>query len=294
MDQSDDKNNELLNVEHVFAVKNPGLHRIIPGFIFSFLRRIIHEETLNKVFLNNRHKDGLGFVGGVLDDFKVKIEFFTTENNILRPGTYEDLAKLLTEEKKYILASNHPLGGLDGLALIRIAGKVRPDIVFPVNDLLLFIPTLRSIFIPINKHGRNNENVGLIDETFASGKVVLFFPAGLVSRKQKGGVIEDLEWKKTFITRAKKNQRDIIPVYISGANSNFFYNFARWRKRFGIKVNLEMLFLPREMIRQKHKTLRIVFGEPVTVETFDKTASDLQWAARMKEKSYSLGKLLKG
>jgi 1-acyl-sn-glycerol-3-phosphate acyltransferase len=288
MEQEPEKRQELFNVEQIIKIKNPGLHRIIPKFIFSLLRRIIHENTLNGY--NGRHwqKDGIDYVAGILDDFQVKIDFSVTGTNGGTLNDYNALARLFSPGKRYILASNHPLGGLDGLALIYVAGKVRPDVVFPVNDLLLFIPSLRSIFIPINKHGKNNENVSLIDQTFASDKLILFFPAGLVSRKQKGGFIEDLEWKKTFITRAKKYNRDIVPVYISGANSNFFYSLARWRKRLGIKANLEMLFLPQEMIRQKNRTIRIIFGEPVPVESFDKTKSDQEWAAFIKAKSYQL------
>jgi 1-acyl-sn-glycerol-3-phosphate acyltransferase len=290
MDEPEEKKPELLNVERVFAVKNPRLHRIIPGFIFSLIRKIIHEDTLN--FINSAHsnKDGLEYVAGVLRELQVKVAFSVEGRNDGNLNNYDDLSRLFLPGKKYMLASNHPLGGLDGLALIHVAGKVRPDIVFPVNDVLLFIPGLRSIFIPINKHGKNNENVGLIDETFASDKVILFFPAGLVSRKQKHGVIEDLEWKKTFISRARKYNRDIIPVYISGANSVFFYSFARWRKRLGIKANLEMLLLPGEMVRQKNKTIRIIFGKPVPVETFDRSKTDREWAAFMKERSYRLGR----
>ncbi len=290
MDQPVISKNELLNIEEVVAAKNPRLHRMLPGFLFSLLRRIIHEDDLNKLNADNMNPDGLKFVNGVLGDLGVNIEYCVAGVNEDKPGRTEDLAQLFAPGRKFILASNHPLGGLDGMALILVAGKVRPDIVFPVNDPLLYIPSLRSIFIPINKHGKNNENVGLIDDTFASDKVVLFFPAGLVSRKQKGGIIEDLEWKKTFISRAKKYNRDIIPVHISGANSNFFYNLARWRKRLGINVNLEMLFLPGEMIRQKNKTIRITFGQPVPVETFDRSKSDREWAAVMKEKTYELGK----
>jgi putative hemolysin len=193
----------------------------------------------------------------------------------------------LPREGRFILVSNHPLGGLDGLALMHVIGQVRKDVVFPVNDLLLFLPGLKSLFIPINKHGKNNENVTLIDQTFASDKAILFFPAGLVSRKQKG-IIKDLEWKKTFISRSKKYQRDIIPVYISGKNSGFFYRFANIRKLLNIKVNLEMLLLPHEMMRQNNKTIEITFGKPIPWTRFDKTHTDAEWAEILKQEVYTL------
>ena len=175
------------------------------------------------------------------------------------------------------------------MALIQVVGRIRQDLVFPVNDILMNVPGLQPLFIPINKHGKNTENVRIIDETFASDKVILYFPAGLVSRKQKGGVIRDLEWKKTFITKAKRYHRDVIPVYISGRNSNFFYNLANWRKRLGIKANLEMLYLVDEMVKQKDKPIRITFGEPIPYINFDKSRSDSQWAEWVKERVYELG-----
>lgn len=268
---------DFINVRKIVAAKNPRLLRIIPGFLFTLLEKIIHQKTINHIIYTHRDKFGLDFVQATLEEFGVKVIIGKDSEEIPPDG-------------RYILASNHPLGGLDGLALMQVIGKVRKDVVFPVNDLLLFIPGLKSLFIPINKHGKNNENVAIIEQTFASDKTILFFPAGLVSRKQKGGIIKDLEWKKTFITRAKKYQRDIIPVYISGKNSNFFYNFANFRKRMNIKANLEMLFLPHEMIRQNNKTLVITFGKPIPWTRFDKSRTDAQWAEIIREEVYTLAK----
>ncbi|MEI7591381.1 MAG: hypothetical protein WCJ49_08765 [Deltaproteobacteria bacterium] len=167
-------------------------------------------------------------------------------------------------------------------------GKARPGIVFPVNDLLMNVPGLQPLFIPINKHGKNTENTRIIDETFAGDKVVLYFPAGLVSRKFKGGIIKDLEWKPTFIKKARKYQRDILPVYISGRNSNWFYNLSSWRKKLGIKANVEMLYLADEMIKQRGQTITLVVGDIIPWQSIDKSRNDLQWAEYVKQKVYSL------
>ena len=156
------------------------------------------------------------------------------------------------------------------------------------------VPGLRPLFIPINKHGRNTENAQLINETFASEKMILYFPAGLVSRKQRidgSYMIRDLEWKNTFIKKAKKYQRDIIPVFVEGRNSNWFYNLAMWRKRLGIKANIEMLYLVDEMARQFNKTITIMVGDPIPYSTFDKSKTDAQWAAWVQEKVYGLSTL---
>jgi hypothetical protein len=270
----------LIDIEALFASKNPQLLRVIPGFILSYLKRITHQEEINGYIWRNRDKTGLPFVEAILKEFGVKIEII--DKRIVRdqlPG-------------RLIVASNHPLGGLDGMALMQVLGKIRSDIVFPVNDLLMNVPGLRPLFIPINKHGRNTENARLIDETFASEKMILYFPAGLVSRKQRINgkmVIRDLEWKSTFIKKAKKYQRDIVPVYVEGRNSDWFYNLARWRKKLGIKANIEMLYLVDEMARQFNKTIKIIIGDPIACSTFDSSKTETSWAAWVQEKVYSLG-----
>jgi 1-acyl-sn-glycerol-3-phosphate acyltransferase len=294
----------FIDVEQLFASKNPGLLKILPKFVFSWLRKIVHQEEINGYIYRNRDKFGLEFIDAILEEFVVKSEIIiphtltnpttlttlTTLTNLTNPATLTTLASLITSTGRYIIASNHPLGGMDGMALIQVVGKVRKDIVFPVNDLLTFIPGLKPLFIPINKHGKNNENIEIIENTFASGQVVLYFPAGLVSRKHKGGIIKDLEWKKTFITKARKYKRDIIPVYISGSNSGFFYNLAYWRGKLGVKANIEMLFLVDEMAKQKGKTIKMVFGQPIPYTSFDRSKTDRQWAEFVKEQVYELNK----
>ena len=263
-----------IHIENVFREKNPKLAGMIPGFVYEYLRRKIHEKEVNAILYDNRHLDGLDMVKATLD----------TIGPIVSSEGLENIPK----EKRAIIASNHPLGGIDGLALMQETGKVRKDIVFPVNDILLFLPSLKSLFIPINKHGSNNENIQIIHETFESDKLVLYFPAGLVSRKQKGG-IRDLEWKKTFISKAKQYERDVIPVHIVAKNSKFFYNLAKIRKNLGIKANIEMLYLSDETFKQKGKKIHIIYGKPIPYQTFDKRYNYRVWAEKVKNYSYSLG-----
>jgi hypothetical protein len=284
----------LIDIESLFASKNPKLLRIIPKFVFSYLKRITHQEEVNGYIYRNRDKTGLPFVEAILKEFGVKVELL--DKRALPSHTTDlpgSIRQVIPANGRFIAASNHPLGGLDGMALMQALGKMRSDIVFPVNDLLMNVPGLRPLFIPINKHGRNTENAKLIDEAFASGKMILYFPAGLVSRKQRINgvfVIRDLEWKNTFIKKAKKYQRDIIPVYVEGRNSDWFYNLAMWRKRLGINVNIEMLYLVDEMAKQFNKTITIMVGDPIPYTTFDKSKTDAQWAAWVQEKVYDLSK----
>ncbi len=277
----------LIDIEALFASKNPGLLKFIPGFILSYLKKITHQEEVNGYIWRNRDKQGLPFVEAILTEFGVKVEIIDKRKVLSAPDP------LIPATGRFIVSSNHPLGGIDGMALMQELGKIRKDIVFPVNDLLMNVPGLRPLFIPINKHGRNTENARLINETFASEKTILYFPAGLVSRKQRihgENVIRDLEWKSTFIKKAKKYQRDVIPVYVAGQNSNWFYNLARWRKRLGIGANIEMLYLVDEMAKQFNKTITLCVGDIIPYTTFDKSKTDAQWAAWVQEKVYDLSK----
>ncbi len=276
---------KLINVEGLFESKNPKLLKIIPKFILNYLKRIIHQDEINGYIYNHRDKTGLPFVEAMLMEFGVTI-------NTEIPGTGSEMQfkrlKEMLDSRRLIIAANHPLGGLDGMVLMNQIGKARPDIVFPVNDLLMNVPGLRPLFIPINKHGKNTDNTKLIDETFARDKIILYFPAGLVSRKFKGGVIRDLEWKSTFIKKARKYQRNILPVYISGRNSDWFYNLANLRKKLGIKTNVEMLYLVDEMVKQKGQTITVIIGDIIPWQSFDKSRNDLQWAEFIKQTVYCL------
>jgi putative hemolysin len=181
------------------------------------------------------------------------------------------------------------LGGLDGLALMQSIGKFRNEIQFPVNDILLYLDNLKPLFVPINKHGSNADNIRILNETFMGEAVVCYFPFGLVSRKRRG-IIRDLEWKKTFLSKAKKFKRDIVPTHISGRNTNFFYNLSNVRKGLGIKANIEMLYLVDEFFKQKNQEIRITFGKPISWEFFDKRYSDAVWAEKLRLFVYYLAK----
>jgi len=266
---------DFINLRKVIADKNPRLLKALPGFVISYLRRVIHEEGLNKILWQNRDYFGVEFAGKILESFGA----------ITRVNGIENLPK----SGRQLIASNHPLGGLDGIALMSEVGKIRSDFLFPVNDLLMNLPNLKPLFIPVNKHGSNADNIRIFNETFASEVLLLYFPAGLVSRKTNKQII-DLEWKKTFLAKSIKYKRDIVPVHITGRNTNFFYNLANWRKHLGIKSNIEMLYLVDEMFRQKDKIINITFGKLIPVETFDKRHTSAQWAQILKEHVYALGR----
>lgn len=239
----------LIDVKKVFYDKNPGLAKWIPGFMYRFFERLIHQEDMNRVLLKTRGLEGVPFAQACFDEIGVTV---TSKNSHYLPKTGH-----------VILASNHPLGGLDGMGYIIEAHKVRPDVKFLVNDILMNVKPLQSVFMGVNKHGANaKKSLIEVERLFASDKAVLIFPSGMVSRKQHGKVF-DLEWHKSFITKSVKYQTDIVPTFIDGQNSKLFYNIAMWRKRLGIKLNIEMLLLPSEMFKQKGKTITVHFGKPI-------------------------------
>ncbi len=261
-----------IDVEEVFKSKAPKTAKWIPSFVFKYLKKILHQDEINSMISRGEGLYGLPFVDIVLKEFNTKVETEGSEN---------------IKGNRLLFASNHPMGGLDGIALIDTVGRFYPDVVTPVNDILLFVPNLRPLFIPVNKHGSNAENIKLFNDTFAGDKTICYYPFGLCSRKKNGKII-DLEWKKTFISKARTYQRDIIPTHISGRNSDFFYNLSNIRKTLHVKANIEMLFLVNEFYKQKNKTLKITFGKPIPWQTFDKRYNDTVWADKLRKFSYKI------
>lgn len=266
---------KTIDIDDVFMKKNPKLYKWIPRFLLSYLKRIVHQDEINEFLWSARDKHGLDMVEAIVHRFDARIEVIGEENIPL--------------SGRFVIAANHPLGGLDGIALMHVVGKRLPNIVFPVNDILMNLPNFGELFLPVNKHGMNKNLTGRLDEAFASGKTVLYFPAGLCSRKGEDGIC-DLEWKKTFISKARQFDRQILPIHIEGRNSNWFYNLARFRIRLGLKANIEMLYLADEMFRQKGKTIRFTIGTPIDITQLMKSTSDQQLAKRIKAHVYELGK----
>ncbi len=263
-----------IDVENIIASKNPKLLKVIPRFLIRYLKRIIHQDEVNDFLLKHHGKYGLDFSQAIIDDFRINYEVEGLEE--------------LPKDNRYLFVSNHPLGGMDGIVFLTVVGRKFENIKFPVNDILTYLRYLNNIFLPINKHGgHSKEAFAAIEDAYKSDAQMLMFPAGLVSRKKRG-VIKDLEWKKSFIKKAIQHKRDIIPVRITGENSNFFYNLSKWRTRLGIKANLEMLYLSDELFKQKDKTLNLKFGKPIPWTTFTKEKKHEEWAAEIKEIVYKL------
>lgn len=276
-DQTTDKlqeNAKYIVIRDVIHKKNPALLRWLPGFVLRYIERVLHEDDINAIMAKIGHLHGLDFVDALIGELGVEVTLYGQEH--------------IPAEGGVIFASNHPLGGLDGVAFMHALGKHRKDIKFIVNDILLNIKNLEPLFVGVNKHGsQGRDSLAQIEQAYADDHALLVFPAGLVSRKHHAE-IKDLEWKKSFINKAKRYKKDIIPVFIDGRNSNFFYTFAKLRENLGIKANIEMFYLPGEMFAQRGKKVSIRIGKPIPYTHFDSSKSEKEWAEYVKKIVYRI------
>jgi putative hemolysin len=269
--------NILIDIDGIIKSKNPKLYRRLPHFVVRWLENIIRQDKINRLLTLYGHKDGVDFIDAVFEDFNVDIVPHGLEN------IPKDLGKM-------VFVANHPLGGLDGLAVIATVNKNFGKAKGIVNDLLLNIVSLRSVFCGVNVYGHNTPEVSTrIHELYESSEHVCIFPAGLVSRRIEGKV-QDLPWKKNFIEKAVKMGLPIVPIFVDALNSSFFYTVANVRKRIGIKFNYELVLLPSEVFKYHDKPIDLYFGKPVMPEELLKLSTPVERAAYMRDVTYLLSK----
>ena len=264
-----------IDVDKILADKAGKKARYVPRFLVSYLKKIIHQDEVNYFLKLNSDKYGLDFIRSFMEFFNNSFDVRGLEN--------------LPDDGRFTFVSNHPLGAQDGLGLGLILGeRYQGRIKFLVNDLLMNIPQIASLFIPINKTGKQSRNLPQqVTAAFNSDNHIVMFPAGICSRKQNG-VIRDLEWKKTFIVKSVQTQRDIVPIHFDGENSPFFYRLANITKMLGIKFTLAMLYLRDEMFKNKNKKFTVTIGKPIPWQTFDNSRRPAEWAQYVQDVVYSL------
>ena len=263
-----------LDVKKILQSKAPNFY--VPSFIVNYLRKIIHEDEFNIFFKENPDLKNLEFIEAAFKYLDVTVSIEGREN-------------LPPKDGRYIFASNHPLGGLDGIITGYLIGKEYDGKVrFFSNDIMMFLHPMREMFVPVNKTGAQSKgHAEMMQALYESDSHLVTFPAGLCSRKT-GGRIEDLEWKKNFITKAIQYKRDVVPIYFEGRNSNFFYRLANARKFLGIKFNIEMLYLANEMFKQRGNHFTLIIGKPISWQHFDKSKSQSEWADYVKKLVYKM------
>lgn len=263
-----------VDVAEVIKAKNP--HAQVPKCILNYLKKIVHQDEINDFLEKNPNLRNLDFVEAALNFLGVTTAVQGVEN-------------LPPKDGKYIFASNHPLGGLDGMTTGYLIGKAYEGKVrFFSNDLLANLYPMKDMFIPVNKFGaQSKRHAEMMHGLYSSDNHLITYPAGMCSRKT-GGKICDPEWKKNFITKAIQYQRDVVPIYFEGRNSDFFYNLANLRKFLKIKFNIEMMYLADEMFKQRGKHFTIKIGERIPWQTFDRSKTASEWAEWVKQKVYAL------
>lgn len=270
------KKEKFIDIDKIIADKNPKLLKRMPGFILRYLKRIIHEDEINSFLEVNADKRNQEFCEAVVKYFNITIEV----NHLER----------IPKEGNIIIAMNHPLGGMDAMILVHALRNNRQDLKFIVNDILMNLENLKDMFVGVDKVNKGKIRSSLRDEInqlFASDSAVCIFPAGMVSRFYKGK-IQDFEWKKTFVTHARRNNSVIVPIYIDGKLSKFFYNLYRIRKFFGIKSNIEMLYLSNEMFKQRNRKLSFTVGTPIEASNYHLELNDKDAASKIRSTVYSL------
>lgn len=257
-----------INVDEVLRQKLPRHYKFIPRFVVRWLERTICQDRMNEILDKIRDKKDAEFCRALMKELNITVNV-SGEEKLPTP-----------DNRRVVLVSNHPLGGLDGIAYIDyITRYYGGKINFIVNDILMVLKPLHGVFLPINKHGKQSrQSFKAIEEAFKGNDPIIIFPAGLVSRRSKDGGIADLRWQKMFINKCTEHQRDVVPMFFGGENSPFFYNFAKRRARLGLKFNIEMIYLPREMVRSENANYTITIGDTIPwqnlVPTDGKTAQD--------------------
>lgn len=270
-----------VDVDAVLRSRAPRYHKWIPRPLIKGLENFICQDRLNELLELTSGLKGAAFCSKLLEEMNVTTRF-------------EDMPPLSADNPNAVTyACNHPLGALDGIALIDFLTRrhgVEP--YFVVNDLLAILKPLDGVFIPINKHGAQSRGaVSDVDAAFRDlSRPVVMFPAGLCSRKGRDGEIRDLKWNKMFVNKSSETGRTIIPLRCFSENSQSFYRFARWREKVGIKFNLEMIALPREFVKSEGKELVFRAGQPVESGLLPRGATSAVMASGIRDHVYSLSK----
>ena len=267
-----------IDLDRIIREKMGTKARYVPSVTVRWLKHIIHQDEVNRFLWESRDKKGTEWLEECTRYLDMTLDIEGLEN---LPDK--------NDGRLYTFVSNHPLGGVDGVALGAIIGRHYDGrFRYLVNDLLMNLPGLAPLCIPINKTGKQSRNFPeMVEAGFSGDNHILMFPAGICSRKIDGQ-IHDLPWKKTFITKSVETKRDIVPIHFGGRNSDFFYGLANVCKALHIKFNIAMLFLVDEMYKNVHKSFRVAIGKPIPWQTFDKSKTAMEWAKYVQDMVYRL------
>lgn len=265
-----------LDIKTILRSSDSKFLRNMPGIVIWIIAGIIRQKRMNRIMDKYRDYIGVDFLPKIIEELKLNVQIEGLHN--------------LPETGKCFFVANHPFGVADGLILTNTVGQKYGRLKAIGNEAFDYVPNLRPLVTYVNVYGRTPKDyIQALDTIYRSDSPITHFPAGSVSRKDNGK-IEDSEWQKSFIGKAISCERLIVPFHFYGRNSRFFYGVYRFRKLFGIKMNLELMLLPHELFNKEGKTIRVRIGKPVSWEKFDKSASHKEWAERLRKHIYELGK----
>lgn len=269
---------KTIDIDKILADKMGAKAKYVPRPLVSWLKRILHQDEVNRYLWESRHLTGTEWLEECVRYLDMTLEI-------------EGAEKLpdKNDGKLYTFVSNHPLGGADGVALGSIIGRhYDSKFRYLVNDILMNLPGLAPLCIPINKTGGQARSFpAMVKAGFESDNHILMYPAGLCSRRINGE-IRDLPWSKTFVVKSVQYQRDVVPIHFGGQNSDFFYKLANFSDKYVKKVNIAMIYLVDEMYKNVHKTFRVTIGKPIPWQTFDKSRTPAEWAQYVQDIVYKL------
>lgn len=267
----------MIEVEQLIANKSPQFFDkspLITRPTLSFLKRLFHENEVNQFLEKNKDSVGFEFIDRVLDHFNFSYQVSQVDRrNIPAIG-------------RVMIIANHPLGALDGLALLRLIGEIRPDVKIVANDLLMSLDGLKSLVLPVDNMGgkTGRQQLKAIMNSLHNDEAVIIFPAGEVSRISPSGV-KDQRWNENYLKLAKKTNSPILPVHIGGRNSMMFYTSSILYRP------LSTIQLPNEMFRQRNRKIPMQVGQAIPIQELSKLPlSDKEKNKLVKRHLYRIAK----
>ncbi len=267
----------MISVEHVvaerfpeFPRRNPTLHRTV----VALLRQLFRESEFQRFAERYPHLSGFDFVEQVLDHFGFGVTVSERER------------ERIPAWGRVVIIANHPIGSLDGLALLSLVGSVRRDVKAVANDVLAVVEPLRPLLLPVDNMGARTarENIRAIEQHLHNDGAVIIFPAGEVSRMGATG-IRDGRWRNGFLRFAEKSQASILPVFVDARNSMLFYSLSLLARP------LSTLWLVREMFKHNNRSVRVRIGRAIDFDTYRALPLDARAKVkRFRQHLYKIGK----
>ncbi len=239
------------------------------------LKKLIHEDDFNDIIRKNQHLRGFAFLDKLLSYFKFN---YQVDND-----SYNNIPS----EGRLLIVANHPIGTLDGLALVKLIRSIRPDVRIVANRVLSNMQPLQSVFLPVDvltdKKGLKETYKVMLD-ALENEEAIIIFPAGEVSRITPKGV-RDGDWQSGFLKLAKKAQCSVLPIHIKAKNSALFYSMSTIYKPLGT------MLLVKEMFNKKNQTIKFQVGAPIPYSAIEQAEeSNKQLCKRFRKHVLNLGK----